>query len=258
MSNVTFAQLVNPGLGLYLGASTGGWMTLAQQISYPDYFGGAWGFCPDPVDFHALQMVNLYTDRNAHYDEGPFASMPKLFGRLPNDRILATMEQSASQDVVLGSHGRSGSQLYAWQTTFGPVGADGYPAPLWDPKTGNINPAVARYWTEHYDLTALLRSKWKSLGPKLVGRVHVTIGTKDTFYLDDAARRMKAFLESTNIRGNGPYYGGTFEFGNDEPHCYIGQIPEGMPIFTHYIPIFTDHIRTAAPKGADVETCRRR
>jgi enterochelin esterase-like enzyme len=24
------------------GGSTGGWMTLAQQILYPEYFGGAW------------------------------------------------------------------------------------------------------------------------------------------------------------------------------------------------------------------------
>ena len=46
------------------GSSTGGWMTLAQQIFYPDYFGGAWGFCPDPVDFHAFQRVLVQTGRD--------------------------------------------------------------------------------------------------------------------------------------------------------------------------------------------------
>lgn len=72
-------------------------MTLAEQIFYPDYFGGAWGFCPDPVDFHAFQTVNLYEDKNAYYDEGPFQRFPKLGARLPNDHILFTMDRLAGR-----------------------------------------------------------------------------------------------------------------------------------------------------------------
>ena len=49
----------------------------------PEYFGGAWGFCPDPVDFHAFQSIDVYGDRNAYYDQGPFERFPKLLGRLP-------------------------------------------------------------------------------------------------------------------------------------------------------------------------------
>jgi hypothetical protein len=149
-----FRAIARPWARVLIGPSTGGWMSLAQQIFYPNYFGGAWGLCPDPVDFHALQMEDLYADTNAYYDEGPFLRVPKLFGRLPNDHVLATVEQFKSQEFALGTHGRSARQFDAWQATFSPVGPDGYPAQLWDLQTGKIDPVVAKYWTEHYDLTA--------------------------------------------------------------------------------------------------------
>jgi len=233
------------------GGSTGGWMTLAQQIFYPEYFGGAWGFCPDPVDFHAFTSIDVYADTNAYYDQGPFERFPKLLGRLPNDHLLGTMESFSRQEAVLGTHGRSGGQMDAFHATFGPAGADGYPAKLWNAENGGIDPEVAKYWEEHYDLTALMQRDWERLGPKLAGKIHVTMGTKDTFYLDAAAHRMQQFLESTKLPGKGPYYGGSFDFGNNEPHCYTGVIPEGVPMLTHFVRVFAEYIRGAAPKGAD-------
>jgi hypothetical protein len=238
------------------GGSTGGWMTLAQQIFYPDYFGGAWGFCPDPVDFHAFQSIDVYTDKNAYYDEGPFGRLPKLVGRLPNDRVLATMESFSRQEAVLGTRGRSGGQMDAFHATFGPTDADGYPAKLWNAETGAIDPEVAQHWREHYDLTALLQRDWERLGPRLAGKIHVTMGTKDTFYLDAAAHRMQQFLDSTKLPGNGPYYAGSFEFGNNKPHCYAGDIPEGVPMLTYFVRVFAEYVRGVAPKGADVEAWR--
>src|SRR5262249_19245168 len=158
-------------------------------------FGGAWGFCPDPVDFHAFQLVNVYGDKNAYWDMGPFARLPKPLGRMSDDHVLTTMEEFSWQEYVLGTHGRSGGQMDAFHATFGPVGKDGYPAKLWDAKTGDIEPEVAKYWREHYDLTAILQRDWERLGPRLNGKLHVFIGTKDTFYLDAAAHKMEAFLE---------------------------------------------------------------
>jgi Putative esterase len=248
-----FRAIGEPWARVVFGGSTGGWMTLAQQIFYPEYFGGAWGFCPDPVDFHAFQNTDLYTERNAYYDEGPFERFPKLLGRLPNDRVLATMESFSRQEAVLGTRGRSGGQLDAFHATFGPTDAEGYPAKLWDAETGAINPEVARYWREHYDLTALLQRDWERLGPRLQGKLHVTMGTKDTFYLDAAAHRLEQFLESTKLPGKGPYYGGSFEFGNNEPHCYPGKIPEGVPFMTHFVRMFAEYIKSTAPKGANLE-----
>jgi hypothetical protein len=249
-----FHAIGEPWARILFGGSTGGWMTLAQQIFYPDYFGGAWGFCPDPVDFHAFQLVNVYSDQNAYWDIGPFARLPKLLGRMPDDHVLATMEDFSWQEYVLGTHGRSGGQMDAFHATFGPVGKDGYPAKLWDARTGDIDPEVAKYWREHYDLTAILQRDWERLGPRLNGKLHVFMGTKDTFYLDAAAHKMEAFLESTKLPGKGPYYGGTFEYGPDEPHCYAGKLMPGETFEGHYLPIFADYIRKMAPKGADVES----
>jgi enterochelin esterase-like enzyme len=249
-----FRAINEPWARVVYGGSTGGWMTLAQQILYPDFFGGAWGFCPDPVDFHAFQLVDVYNDKNAYYDIGPFARMPRPLGRLRNDHILATMEGFSQQEAVLGSKGRSGGQMDAFHATFGPAGKDGYPAKLWDSETGEIDREVARYWTENYDLTAILQRDWERLGPKLIGKLHVTMGTKDTFYLDAAAHRMEQFLESTKLPRKGPYYGGSFEFADNEPHCYAGKIPEGQALETYYLPIFAEHMRKMAPQGADLQT----
>ena len=249
-----FRAIGEPWARVLFGGSTGGWITLAEQIFYPEYFGGAWGFCPDPVDFHAFQMVDVYADKNAYFDQGPFVQLPKLVGRMRNDHILATMQQFSQQENVLGTKGRSGGQMDAFHATFGPVGGEGYPEKLWNPETGAIDSSVAKYWEEHYDLTAYLERDWERLGPRLVGKIHVTIGTKDTFYLDAAAHRMEKFLESTKLPGKGPYYGGSFEFGDNEPHCYAGKIPAGVSLLGYYLPIFAEHMRVMAPKGADLDT----
>ena len=251
-----FRAFGEPWARILFGGSTGGWITLAEQIFYPEYFGGAWGFCPDPVDFHDFQMVNVYEDTNAYWEEGPFTRLPKLLGRLPNDRILATMEIFSQQEYVLGTKGRSGGQMDAFHATFGPLDKEGYPAKLWDARTGTIDPEVAKYWREHYDLTALLERDWQRLGPKLAGKLHVTMGTKDTFYLDAAAHRLDEFLDSTKLPGKGPYYGGSFEFGNNEPHCYVGKIPAGTSVLSYYLPVFAEYMSKMAPKGSDVESWR--
>lgn len=251
-----FHAIGEPWARVLYGGSTGGWMVIAQQIFYPDFFGGAWGFCPDPLDFHNFQLVNVYSDKNAWFDIGPFQRIPRPLGRLPDDHTLTTMESFSRQESALGSKGRSGGQFDAFHATFGPVGPDGYPVPLWNPQTGEINPAVAQHWREKFDLTAILKRNWESLGPRLVGKIHVTMGTKDTFYLDAAARRMEEFLESTRLPMKGPYYGGSFVYGNDKPHCWPGPVPEGQTLEMYYLPIFANHIRQMAPQGADLDSWR--
>lgn len=246
-----FRAIGEPWARVLFGGSTGGWMTLAEQVFYPDYFGGTWSFCPDPVDFHAFQTINVYKDRNAYFDLGSFGKMPKPVGRYPDGRLLATMESFSRLEHVLGGKGRSGGQMDAFHATFGPVGKDGYPAPLWDPATGEINPEVAKYWEDHYDLTARLKNNWEALGPRLVGKIHVKIGTKDTFYLEPATGLLEQFLESTKMPGKGPYYGGSIENGNNEPHCWAGAIPKGQTVEQFYLPVFADHMKKMAPNGAD-------
>ena len=202
-----FRAIGEPWARVLFGGSTGGWMSLAQQILYPDYFGGTWSLCPDPVDFHAFQLVNVYEEKSAYFDVGPFDRIPKPLGRLRDGRTLATMEGFSRQEAVLGTRGRSGGQMDAFHAVFGPVGPDGYPAKLWKADTGEIDPDVARYWREHFDLTGILQRDWPTLGPKLVGKLHLTMGTKDTFYLDGAAHLLENFLDGTKRPGQGSLLG---------------------------------------------------
>jgi hypothetical protein len=59
------------------GGSTGGWEAMAVQMFYPDDFNGAYVACPDPIDFRAYTVVNLYEDRNAYYVDEPFKRTPR-------------------------------------------------------------------------------------------------------------------------------------------------------------------------------------
>lgn len=65
---------------------------------------------------------------------------------------------------------------------------------------------------------------------------------------------MEQFLESTKLPTKSPYYGGSFEYGDNEPHCWTGKIPEGQALETHYLPVFAEHMRKMAPKGAELQT----
>ena len=119
--------------------------------------------------------------------------------------------------------------------------------------TGDVDPSVATHWRENYDLTAKLEREWTTLGPKLIGKLHITMGTKDTFFLEAAAYRMERFLEGTKRPGAGPYYAGSFDFGDNEAHCYTGT-PDGQETYRYYLPVFADHMRAMAPEDADTES----
>jgi hypothetical protein len=239
------------------GGSTGGWETLATQIFYPDDYNGAWGACPDPVDFRAYQTVNIYDDPNAFWTIGPFGRIAQSEMRTPPGIILATTEGTNRWELVLGTHGRSGEQWDIWQAVFSPAGSDGYPAEIWDQRTGVINHEVAAYWREHYDLTAILERDWKTLGPKLAGKLHVMVGTADTFFLDHAVHLMQASMESSA----NPHYIPDFDYGVDQPHCYTGppgsSTREGGLTFTQRVLKSSEAwMLKSAPTGADTASWR--
>jgi hypothetical protein len=242
--------------GLY-GASTGGWESLASQVFYPSFYNGAWGLCPDPVDFRAYESVNIFEDQNAFWRAAPWGRIPEPDMREPDGRIVATVEGSTRRELVLGTQGRSGGDWNGWQAVFSPVGPDGYPKPIWDPLTGVIDHEVAEYWREHYDLRYILEREWKSLGPQLVGKLHVTVGTRDTFYLDNAVRLLQKFLESTN----NPYYAGDIEYGPHQPHCFTGDtnLPAEIGNLTmrqRFLVKEADWMLKTSPRGADVISWR--
>jgi len=230
------------------GGSTGGWEALASQVFYPDFYNGAWVFCPDVVDFRAYMTMNLYEDKNAFWVEGPFARVPRPAMRQADGLVLSTMEQMNRFELALGTKGRSGEQLDAWQAYFSSVGEDGYPQPVFNKRTGEIDHKVAEYWKERYDLTHIMERDWKSLGPKLSGKLHVCVGDADSFYLDRAVHLLQDFMETTTD----PYYRGTFDFGQRKPHCYAGNFDAKVGLYQHYLPEMVKHMEETAPKGADV------
>jgi hypothetical protein len=236
--------------GLY-GGSTGGWEALAVQVFYPDDFNGTWAMCPDPVDFRAYQIVNLYDDANAMWLEGPWSRIPRPAVRRPDGTVVTTMEREIRREEVLGDHGRSTDQFGIWQAVYSPVGSDGYPQPIWNPSTGVIDHTVADYWREHFDLRYILQRDWKTLGPKLVGKIHVKVGTRDTYYLDNAVRLLDDFLKSTTD----PYYAGDVEYGPHQPHCWSGDgdTRHGwLTINQRVLPKEAEWMTKTAPPNADM------
>lgn len=249
-----FRAIAEPWARTLYGGSTGGWESLAWQIFYPDMFNGTWTFCPDPVDFRYFQMVNIYQDNNAFYPNSAWKTEPvRPWQRSVDDQVMMSQKDASHLEEVLGTRGRSGDQMDIFFSVYGPVGADGYPKLLYDKWTGVIDKSVAEYWKEHYDLRYILERDWKTLGPKLVGKLHLYVGEMDTYYLEEAAFLLQTFLEGTKD----PYYAGSFDIGARAPHCYSGkaELP-GQRAEQRVFPQMLERILKTAPPGADVTSWR--
>ncbi len=204
-----FRMIQEPFARLLTGGSTGGWESLALQVFHPDFFGGTWTFYPDPIDFTRYQLVDIYADENAFDVPGykpPIPQRPLM--RSVEGQVTLTVREMSQLEEVLGTHGRSGQQLEAWEAVYGPVGPDGYPKPLWDKRTGAIDPQVADHMRS-YDLRAYLEKNWQRVGPELAGKIHIYVGDMDNYYLNLAVYRMQDFLTSVK----NPPANATFEFG---------------------------------------------
>jgi hypothetical protein len=239
------------------GGSTGGWEALATQVFYPDMYNGAFAACPDPIDFRAYTVVNLYEDKNAFTLQGDAASVERPAIRNYLGEVFATQRDSNALELALGDHSRSGGQYDIWQAVFGPEGPDGYPKPIFDKLTGQIDPAVANYWREHYDLSHIIARDWASLGPKLRGKIHIYVGSADTYYLNDAVYYAQDVLE----RLKDPAYGGEVAYGDRAEHCWNGDphLPNAysrLHYNTQYLPKILDRIAATAPPGADLTSWR--
>ncbi len=239
------------------GGSTGGWIALAVQTFYPDFYNGAFAACPDPVDFRDYVTVDIYEDANAYRYEGAFRQVPRPEHRDRFGRISATMQDYNHMELVLGTNSRSGDQYDIWQATYSPQGADGYPKPIWDKRTGAIDREVAEYWREHYDLRHILQRDWETLGPKLEGKIHVYVGDMDNYYLNNAVYRLEAFLESTED----PYYAGEVDYGDRAEHCWNGDhdVPNHISRLrynTMYVEKMLKRMLATAPEGADTTSWR--
>ncbi|MGB8590931.1 MAG: alpha/beta hydrolase-fold protein [Candidatus Acidiferrales bacterium] len=206
-----FRMIPKPYARVLTGGSTGGWESLALQVYHPDFFGGTWTMYPDPVDFRKYGMVNAYQDDSAFIvPDAPFNAPERMFQRDPDGQAVASIRQISQMEYASGTHDRSGAQIDIWDAVYGPVGDDGYPRPLWDHLTGQIDHSVANYMRDHgYDLREYLQTNWPKIGPQLVGKLRIYCGDMDNFYLAGAVYHLEDFLKTTND----PYYAGEFVYG---------------------------------------------
>jgi hypothetical protein len=239
------------------GGSTGGWEAMAVQVMYPDEFNGAYAACPDPIDFRAYTVVNLYEDENAYYPSGPWKRTPRPGSRNYLGHVNTTLEQMNRREMALGSRGRSGDQWDIWQATYSPLDADGYPKPIWDKATGAIDREVASYWREHYDLSHILERDWATLGPKLHDKINIYVGDMDNYYLNNAV-----YLTEERLRAfDNPKWTGEVLYGDRAEHCWNGD-PTRSNAYSRlryhqmYIPRIYDRMRARAPAGADTLSWR--
>jgi len=237
-----FRAINQPWARVIEGASTSGWQTLAMQLQHPDFFGGAWIFQPDPIDFRRDQLIDIYSDTNAFtLPTGPFTTLERPFRRSTSGQVVWTERQLSRFEEALGTRGRSSYQLEGWEAVYGPTDADGYPKPLWDKRTGTIDKAVAAYWRDHgFDLRAYAERNWATLGPKLVGKLHFSAGDMDDFYLNLAVYQFQDFLKHTQS----PHYEGEFTFGRPmKGHSWHGQT------WADLVRRVGDYVKTNAPAG---------
>ena len=239
------------------GGSTGGWEALAVQMFYPDDFNGCFAACPDPIDFRAYCLVDIYKDKNAYWYESDFKKLPRPAHRNYLGQIQNTTQETNHYELALGTHSRSGQQWDIWEAVYSPQGEDGYPKRIFDKETGVIDKSVAEYWKENFDLRYILERDWKTLGPKLEGKIHIYCGDMDNYYLNNAVYLMDDFLKKTQS----PFYKGEVDYGDRAEHCWNGD--QNNPNYisrlrynTMYLPKILKRISESAPKGADLKSWR--
>lgn len=200
------------------GHSSGGWATLWLQVTYPSIFGGTWPTSPDPSDFHDFTGINLYAP-NANVYRKPDGSLYPV--ARDKGKVMATFQELTKLEDVLGPYG---GQIRSFDWVFSPRGQGGRPMPMFNHGTGAVDPAVVAYWQKNYDIAYRVKQQWPTIGPELRGKIHLYVGTVDTFYLDGAAHRLDTVFQSLHADEHF-----TFIPGRTHMDLYrIGNDPAGL------------------------------
>ena len=246
---------VGKGWGRFLyGGSTGGWEALAVQVFYPKEYNGCFAACPDPIDFRAYTVVDIYNDENAYYKEGSFKKILRPGIRDGKGHIKTQLIDMNRREYILGDNSRSGDQWDIWQAVYSPSDENGYPKPIWDKLSGEIDHDVAKYWMENYDLRYIMERDWDKIGNNLKGKINIYCGDMDNYYLNNAVVLTEEFLENTT----NPYYSGEVDYGNGAEHCWNGdqQNPNYISRLrynTMYIDKIRNRLKKTAPKNHNLK-----
>ena len=246
-------RIVNEPWGRVLsGRSTGGWEAAAMMIFYPDLFAGSFVWAPDPIDFRKLMQIDIYEFRNAYFNELDWINTPLPAQREIDGLVNYSVANESGYEQTVADKDRSGGQWAIWQALYSPVGDDGYPVPLWDAKTGIIDPEVADYWRENWDLSHILARDWATLGHKLAGKLHFAVGMTDNYYLEESVYLTEERLRSVQD----PASDATFQYGFRGRHSWIGHSPvdpERQMTYAEFIGVIADFVIEHAPEGVDTD-----
>ena len=178
------------------GCSTGGWVSLGLQLTYPDFFNGVFSYSPDAIEFENYQLINIYEDENAFVNE--FGYERPVMRSTVGEPMISLRDFIAYENVLGDSdtYLNSGGQFSAHTALYSPREENGLPKPLFHPTTGEIDREVAERWKK-YDFKIYAEENWSTLGPKLQNKIHIWMGDMDQFYLNPATRAFNEFLKST-------------------------------------------------------------
>ncbi len=190
-----FRTIGKPEARFLGGHSSGGWASLWLQVRYPEKFAGVWSTAPDPVDFRDWQGTNLYANRANVYRTADGIRKPLARGR---GRTLLWYDNFTKMDDTLGR----GGQIRSFEAVFSPLDGTGLPARCWDRRTGAVDPIIVEAWKK-FDISLILNENWETLKEPLAGKIHVLMGTQDTFFLTRAtellAERLKELGSDARI-----------------------------------------------------------
>ncbi|MBT8485984.1 MAG: hypothetical protein HKO59_17395 [Phycisphaerales bacterium] len=182
---------------MLMGHSSGGWTSLWLQLRWPEVFDGCWASAPDPVDFSAFQMSDLYADENLYTDERGVErpSYRRIVSLDGDTEPVMTVRQECRMEHAMDPRGGSGQQWDAWEAMFSPRDpVTGFPRPLFDATTGAIDRAVVERWRQ-YDMTRLVDEQWSRYAAIVTERIRLSCGELDSFYLQRAVARFKEVVE---------------------------------------------------------------
>ncbi|MET1056897.1 MAG: alpha/beta hydrolase-fold protein [Pedobacter sp.] len=199
------------GARFLYGHSSGGWSVLWLQSHYPKVFDGCWSSSPDPVDFRSFERVNLYDHQNMFYGkDGSLNQTGTVDGVFP----WFSMRNTYQMEKVI----YRGEQMHSFDAVFSKKGADGQPLRICNDLTGEIDTTVFNHW-KNYDISLYLRTNWNQLKGDLDGKVMVSVGTYDNFYLNHSVKLLDSEMQKLNS---------TFVFAYYNADHFLVELPENM------------------------------
>lgn len=204
-----FRLVGEPSGRMLHGHSSGAWSSIWLQLQNPEVFGACFASAPDPVDFSAFGTIDLLADESLHEDA---TGQPRPSYRSPIstdiDQIYMTVAEETAMENALAPDGTSGEQWSAWNAMFsGRDPGTRLPRHGYDLVSGCIDRAVVDEDWRRFDITEMLRRDPEGVGLLFKERVRILCGGRDSYYLEEAVRRLDRTLEEiaeTHQLADGP------------------------------------------------------